>query len=187
MRAIRGPVGLCFALLLLLGSTPAANAAGKTWLLIDTVAQRIAVYRGQQLLKRFYNISIGRGGAAPYRTDGDNTTPKGEFHIDRINHDSEYHLFFGLDFPNVRYAKQGVARGDLDEQQYNAIVNAIQSHQAPPQNTPLGGYIGIHGLGSADLALHERLNWTRGCIALTDHQIDELARLVGLGTRVVIR
>ena len=186
MRALRGPVGLFVAILMVLISAP-SQAAGNTWLLIDTTAQRMAVYRGQELLKRFYNISIGRNGAAPYRRDGDNTTPKGEFHIDRINRDSEYHLFLGLDYPTMPYARQAVERGDLDERQYNSIVDAIQAHHAPPQNTPLGGYIGIHGIGDASLALHKRLNWTRGCIALTDHQIDELAHFVQLGTRVVIR
>ena len=58
--------------------------------------------------------------------------------------------------------------------------------QTPPQNTALGGYIGIHGLGNRDPAIHKKMNWTDGCIALTDEQIEQLAQWIDVGTRVVI-
>ena len=57
----------------------------------------------------------------------------------------------------------------------------------PPQDTALGGYIGIHGVGAGDPAVHEDFNWTEGCVALTDAQIDALLRHITVGTAVEIR
>jgi len=51
----------------------------------------------------------------------------------------------------------------------------------------LGGGIGIHGIGRGDLDIHRQYNWTNGCVALDNDQITDLARWIGVGTRVVIR
>jgi L,D-peptidoglycan transpeptidase YkuD (ErfK/YbiS/YcfS/YnhG family) len=51
----------------------------------------------------------------------------------------------------------------------------------------LGGQIGIHGLGSGDIKVHEVFDWTHGCIALTNSQIDHLSQLVDTGTVVKIK
>jgi lipoprotein-anchoring transpeptidase ErfK/SrfK len=59
--------------------------------------------------------------------------------------------------------------------------------QEPPQHTPLGGYIGIHGIGNGDTQIHETVNWTNGCVALTNQQIDDLETWVYIGMRVAIR
>ncbi len=68
-----------------------------------------------------------------------------------------------------------------------AILRAFQEQAIPPQETPLGGYIGIHGIGRGDPAIHQKFNWTQGCIALTNRQIDDLSKWVHVGMRVVIR
>ena len=57
------------------------------------------------------------------------------------------------------------------------------------QNTPLGGAIGIHGIGEITeekLEIHRTINWTKGCIALTNDEIDDLLHYIGVGTKVVI-
>ena len=54
----------------------------------------------------------------------------------------------------------------------------------PP--TTLGGLIGIHGIGKGDPRVHRDFNWTFGCVALTNEQIDQLRPWVRLGTRVVL-
>jgi L,D-peptidoglycan transpeptidase YkuD (ErfK/YbiS/YcfS/YnhG family) len=51
----------------------------------------------------------------------------------------------------------------------------------------LGGSIGIHGVGAGNRRIHEDFNWTEGCVALTNEQIDDLDRYIHIGTRVVIR
>jgi hypothetical protein len=63
----------------------------------------------------------------------------------------------------------------------------VAKGRLPPQNTALGGRIGLHGLGRGDPKVHQQFNWTNGCIALTNEQIDQLLTWVGKGTRVSIR
>ena len=60
----------------------------------------------------------------------------------------------------------------------------------PPQNTRLGGYIGIHGVGEVTrekMKIHRAVNWTDGCIALTNKDINTLRKYVSIGTPVIIR
>ncbi len=157
------------------------------WVLVDTSRQRLQVMRGDKPVESFANISIGRGGVTREKFRGDNKTPLGVFHIAWVNEKSKYHLFFGLDYPNLPYVKSGWLRGMLDKPTFRALIRANFDAAVPPQDTPLGGYIGIHGLGQADRRIHGLFNWTRGCIALTNAQIDQLRRWIGVGTTVVIR
>ncbi len=66
-------------------------------------------------------------------------------------------------------------------------MQAVRHHRIPPQNTPLGGQLGIHGLGRGDLDIQRTINWTNGCVALTNHDIRRLGQWVHVGTRVIIR
>ncbi|MFC6670290.1 L,D-transpeptidase family protein [Marinobacterium aestuariivivens] len=76
--------------------------------------------------------------------------------------------------------------GRIDRGTYLRIVSALDLGLVPPQDTPLGGQIGIHGLGGGDPDVHELFNWTNGCVALTDAEVKRLARWVNRGTRVEI-
>ena len=134
----------------------------------------------------FDNISIGKGGAAKLRQRGDGKTPLGEFKIIWINRNSRYHLFFGLDFPNIDYAARAFQANIINQSELYAIQRAYALKQTPPQETQLGGYIGIHGIGKGDIETHNSFNWTDGCIALTNKQIKRLAKLIGVGTKVII-
>lgn len=156
------------------------------WLMIDTRQQALKVMVGDRVEKVFSGISVGRGGTAELRFQGDGRTPKGVFRIGWINPKSQYHLFFGLDYPTLDHAERAYDAAQIDFDTYYEISNAVLHGQTPPQNTRLGGYIGIHGLGNKDLRVHRTLNWTQGCVALTNEQIDQLARWVNVGTRVVI-
>ncbi|MBZ9559112.1 L,D-transpeptidase [Halomonas coralii] len=59
-------------------------------------------------------------------------------------------------------------------------------YRAALPSTSLGGYIGIHGLGGRSPYLNRRMDWTDGCLAVTDAEIDKLSRWVKVGTQVVI-
>jgi murein L,D-transpeptidase YafK len=117
----------------------------------------------------------------------DQTTPLGEFRISGINPRSRYHLFMALDYPTMEHAKSALADGRIDSDEYLAVSNAWLAAEPPPQNTRLGGYLGIHGIGGGSEEIHGRVNWTDGCIAVTNEQIDELAHWVVVGTRVSVR
>lgn len=192
-RASRRWVALSWALALGMAATasPGSVSAGRpqadSWILVDAKMQTLSVFRGDELIERFDNIAIGRGGLAPNRTRGDGTTPSGTFHIDRIRPSSRFVLFFGIDFPRPEQARRALDRGRIDAHDYHRIIDAFERNESPPQDTPLGGQLGIHGLGTASRAVHDGFNWTQGCVALTNAQIKRLSKWVHLGMRVEIR
>jgi murein L,D-transpeptidase YafK len=176
-------LALCGALLL----APGQAAAAETWLLIDTGERVLQVMDGEQEVQRFENIAIGRGGAASRRARGDTQTPLGTFRISSIREETRYHRFFGINFPALDDALRAHASGKIDDTELAAIRRAHELGREPPSSTPLGGNIGIHGLGDGDPRVHEDFNWTDGCIALTNEQVDELAQWVRPRMIVVIQ
>lgn len=158
----------------------------EVWLQVDTQALVLRVMRGQQPIKTYEDIAIGRFGTTADKRHLDGKTQLGEFHISRIKSTSPYRRFFGFDYPRLDQAERALERGDLPLDQFKAIHSAVRAHRTPPQNTALGGHLGIHGIGAGDPKVHASYNWTKGCIALTNAQIDELAQWVHLGVRVVV-
>ncbi len=176
--------------LLYCASLPAAMAMtdpDEVWVLVDTRQLTLAVMKGEAIVQKYENIAIGSNGPTLAKLVSDETTPLGDFHISGINPRSRYHLFMALDYPTMDHAKRALADGRLAPEEYRAVSNAWQSERPPPQNTRLGGYLGIHGLGVGNEEIHSKVNWTDGCIAVTNEQIDELAHWVGVGTRVSVR
>jgi murein L,D-transpeptidase YafK len=116
---------------------------------------------------RTYKVALGRGGTEPKEREGDGRTPEGHYVIDARNATSEYQRSLHISYPNAedrqRAALLGVAPG-----------GAIMIH-GPPN--------GKAWIGSA----HRHYDWTLGCIAVTDEEIDEIWNLVPTGTPVEIR
>jgi murein L,D-transpeptidase YafK len=116
---------------------------------------------------RTYKVALGRGGLTPKEREGDGRTPEGHYIIDARNADSHYHRALHVSYPNAedrqRAAKLGVAPG-----------GAIMIHGLPN---------GEGMIGSA----HRLYDWTLGCIAVTDPEIEEIWTLVPVGTPVEIR
>ena len=165
----------------------AAVADDDVWLLVDTKALTIDVKKGEQTLETINGIAIGRGGAGFKRHQGDNVTPFGSYRIGWVGEKSNFRKFFGLTYPSAEDAQKALEQGVINRGAYNSIVTAHRFHQVPPQNTPLGGRIGIHGLGRADEKIHKSINWTHGCIALTNGQIDHLSQWLDKGMLVKIK
>jgi hypothetical protein len=180
------PVCLLLCLFLVVPAS-FAKEAGKNWLLIDTENLVLKVVSRGKVEAIYKNISIGRNGAGVDKRQGDEKTPLGEFKIGWINKKSRYRLFFGMNYPSLAVAERGLVWGDIDLDTYIAIRLALKNHEIPPQNSRLGGLVGIHGLGLADLSVHEIVNWTEGCIALTNEQIDSLSHWVFKGMRVIVK
>ena len=176
-----------FLILCLSVSSNAVFAEEDVWLLIDTKARKIEVKKGDQTIETLSALAIGRGGAGLKNHRGDNITPFGSYKIGWVGEKSSFRRFFGLTYPSVEDAEKAWHKGVIDKPTYDRILTAHQYNQIPPQNTPLGGQIGIHGLGSANPKIHEVFDWTHGCIALTNPQIDHLSQLVETGTVVKIK
>ncbi len=175
------------ALLLLWGWCMPGLADEAPWIRVDTRAGMITVLQGDRVLQTFGGISIGRGGVAESRRRGDRTTPLGEFRIAWVKEQGgAFRRFYAFDFPRREDALRAWHDGRIDEAAYRSILRAHASGVPPPQDTPLGGYLGIHGLGDADPWVHRHFHWTEGCIALTNEQIDRLGQWMADGTRVVV-
>lgn len=171
--------------LLLPGQTLSADEE-EIWLQVDTQALEVRLMRGRSVLRVYEDIAIGRFGTTSDKRHLDGKTQLGEFRINRIKYDSSFHRFFGIDYPRLDQAERALQQGNLSRADFQAIREAIRARRAPPQNTALGGHLGIHGIGAGDPTVHSEYNWTQGCVALTNTQIDELTPWLKLGTRIVI-
>lgn len=133
---------------------------------VEKAARRLTLFRGTTALKS-YRIALGREPIGPKREEGDRRTPEGLYKIDRRKPDSDFHLALHISYPNAQDVAQAEARG----------VSA-------------GSDIMIHGLrnGSGWLGkLHRRRDWTNGCVAVTNREIEEIWRVVPDGTPIEIR
>lgn len=164
-----------------------SSANDERWILVDTVARTLSVFKGQLLERVYPRVALGRRGAANNRQRGDGVTPIGEFRVAWINRSSTFDIFIGLNFPNEEHTERAYQRHLIDIDTYYALRTALSKGDLPPQDTPLGGNIGIHGLGAGDSSVHQTFDWTKGCVALTNEEIEQLAEWIELGTRVVIR
>jgi murein L,D-transpeptidase YafK len=176
---------LCAAPLLVSSSN--ARATSDIWLSVDTQQLYLAVMRGDTELKVFENIAIGSKGATRARVRGDETTPLGEFTITDIRPSKRFELFMEINYPNRDHTERAFLEERISAEEYNNLRVDLDQGNPPPQDTSLGGFLGIHGLGWSSPEIHKAVNWTDGCIALTNEQLDELADWVSVGTRVVVR
>ena len=179
-------IRLSFILSMLLFATSAA-ADDDVWLLVDTQSQSLMVKKGDQTVDVFNNIAIGQNGAGFKHRRGDSVTPLGTYKIAWINDKSNFRRFFGFNYPSMDNAHDALFQGLINLKDFQRILAAHQRGVTPPQNTPLGGQLGIHGLGRADERIHRMTNWTRGCIALTNGQIDRLFHWIGKETVVITK
>lgn len=165
-----------------------ADQQNSQWIWVDTKHKKVHLMDKGVPLKVFNHAAFGSGGVGVKHKRGDNVTPKGVYTIGWNNAKSSFRNFFGLTYPSIQDAENGLKHKLINADEYQAIVKAQQEHKVPPQNTALGGAVGIHGLGTPirRLLKHRTSNWTEGCVALTNQQIDELAMYVKTGMFVVI-
>jgi tetratricopeptide (TPR) repeat protein len=135
-------------------------------ILIEKKARRLMLISKGEVLKT-YTIALGGNPDGPKERQGDNRTPEGTYVIDSRNKESRYHLSLHISYPNERDKKRarelGVAPGG------NIMIHGIKQ--------------GLSWVGGA----HTEVDWTSGCIAVTDAEIEEIARLAPNGTIVEIR
>ncbi|QNS16210.1 L,D-transpeptidase family protein [Mannheimia bovis] len=115
--------------------------------------RQMFAYNGDKLIK-IYPISLGFNPIGHKQFEGDGKTPEGIYTINERNKNSNYHKNLGISYPNS---------------QDKAFAEA--------QGKSAGGLIKIHGLhnGFGDIGRNHLLkDWTHGCIAVTNEEIDEL-------------
>ena len=147
-------------------------------IVVSKSRRRLMLYSNNKLV-RVYRVGLGTDPVNDKIKEGDRRTPEGEFYVFTKNDRSTFYLSLGLSYPNAEEAERGLRDGLITRAQYIQIVDAIRRKVAPPQNTPLGGQIYIHGNGSQS-------DWTWGCVALDNKDIRELFEAVPVKTTVTI-
>jgi murein L,D-transpeptidase YafK len=147
-------------------------------LVIRKRARTIELFADGKKIGR-YKMALGFSPVAKKEVEGDGRTPEGDFYIFTKNDKSGYHLSLGLSYPNIQDAKRGLTTQLITRNEYNEIVAAIGKRAKPPQHTRLGGEIYIHGGGTAG-------DWTDGCIAVDDGDMEEIFEIATVGMTVTI-
>ena len=135
-------------------------------ILIEKNARRLMLISQGEVLKS-YSIALGGNPIGPKERQGDNKTPEGTYVIDGRNKDSRFHLSLHISYPNER-----------------------DKNRAKELGVSPGGDIMIHGIKNGFSwvgVAHTGVDWTKGCIAVTDEEIEEISKLTPNGTIVEIR
>jgi murein L,D-transpeptidase YafK len=157
---------LLVALALLLGQASQPGAQQATRIVVEKNAHKMTLFAEARVL-HVYQVALGGQPVGAKTREGDHRTPEGVYVIDYRQPASKYHLALHVSYPNesdrARARKLGVDPG---------------------------GAIMIHGLDARFAyfgVLHRWVDWTDGCVAVTNSEIEEIFRLVPVGTPVEIR
>ena len=135
-------------------------------ILVEKEKRRLTLISKGEVLKT-YKIALGGNPIGPKERQGDNKTPEGTYIIDSRNKDSRYHLSLHVSYPNEK-----------------------DKRRARELGVSPGGDIMIHGIKNGFSwvgDIHTEVDWTKGCIAVTDEEIVEIEKLAPNGTIVEIR
>jgi murein L,D-transpeptidase YafK len=128
-------------------------------IVVNKSRREMLLLRGQSIL-RSYRIALGREPVGHKEREGDGRTPEGDYRVELKNPRSRYHLSLRISYPNERDRARAAELG-VDP----------------------GGDIMIHGLKDGEMRDGD---WTQGCIAVTDAEMNEIWSLVSEGTPVRI-
>jgi murein L,D-transpeptidase YafK len=166
-----------------------SSIPGELKVVIGKSNYTLTLYKGDRPVKT-YRAVFGRGyGDGDKRISGDKRTPEGDFYICTMNHSKRFYKFMGLSYPGLKQAEYGLQYNLISAGEYLSIKKAIDGRQPPPWDTRLGGAVGIHGRTLDERIAPQDLlsaNWTDGCVALNNKDIDELFSVVSVGTPVTI-
>ncbi len=127
--------------------------------------RKMYLFAGTAVLRQ-YDIGLGFAPVGPKRFENDGRTPEGQYYVDRRNPNSRFHLSLGINYPNEADRAYALAAG-----------------KAP------GNDIFIHGgpqLPADRARARGNRDWTWGCIAVTDREIEQVYAMVRDGTPVLI-
>lgn len=156
-------------------STPTISRTPVVGINSAIIADSIVVEKAKHTLTLFlggfpirsYQVALGKQPVGDKMRIGDGRTPEGLYHIDFRNPDSKYHMSLHISYPDAAHQERANSMG----------VRA-------------GGDVMIHGLppAYADIgALHRTYDWTEGCIAVTNAEIEEIWRAVPNGAPIQIK
>jgi lipoprotein-anchoring transpeptidase ErfK/SrfK len=131
-------------------------------------------------------VALGREPVGAKTSRGDHRTPEGTYVVSGPAQSTRFHRFIPIDYPSRRDADAALAAGAISATEHSRILARRAHDRPPPQDTALGGGLGLHGEGPRWRGESAEVDWTFGCIAVRDHEIDFLAQRVKVGTPVWI-
>jgi murein L,D-transpeptidase YafK len=142
---------------------PCVHAQNADYILVEKSKRLMTLYAGGKPIKS-YKVALGDAPVGHKTTQGDEKTPEGKYKIDLKNQYSRFHLSLRISYPNAADRKQAAARG-----------------------VSPGGDIFIHGQPGGVPLAKIPYDWTDGCVAVSNAEIDEVWKLVKLGTVVQVK
>ena len=149
------------------------------YVVVHKSKRNVALCSAGGKLEKNLRSGLGFAPSGTKEKEGDGKTPEGIFYVANLLPDSSYHRAFLFSYPTKADAARGVASGLITPAEHDQITQAQNACQAPPQETGLGGDIEIHGDGSSK-------DWTVGCVALENDDVDRLWGELHLGTSLVV-
>lgn len=144
--------------------------------------RQMEIRQGDVVLRRF-RVALGGDPKLGKRIRGDGRTPVGQYFISEKNPRSSFRRFLNLSYPNIEDAERGYSDRLIDVDQWANIYLENLQFKTPNWRTLLGGRVGIHGYGNRPYSPED---WTEGCIAVSNEDIDFIYERVEIGTPVLI-
>jgi murein L,D-transpeptidase YafK len=142
----------------------AAHAQMADFILVEKAKRLMTLYAGGKPVKT-YTIALGGAPVGHKTTQGDNRTPEGKYRIDFKNNKSQFYLSLRISYPN-----------------------AADKAQARKRGVSAGGDIFIHGQPRLSTRKSKiPYDWTLGCIAVSNAEIEEIWQKVAIGTIIEIK
>ena len=163
--------------------TDTGKTAGNT-ILIDKTARTLTLSDADGTVLYTCAVGLSQNPTGAKLQEGDKKTPEGAYYVCVKNAKSKFHKALGLSYPNREDADRGFAAGLITEAEKDAIDQAVDNGAQPSWSTALGGQCMIHGQ-KGDLG--SQSNWTTGCIAVNNEDIDAIWPLTQVGTKVTIK
>jgi murein L,D-transpeptidase YafK len=149
------------------GQSSVLAALAKADKVVVIKSKRVLMLMKDGEIFKAYKVALGRQPKGHKTRQGDRRTPEGRYVLDSRNPNSRYHLAIHISYPNA-----------------SDVLSAQQRGVSP------GGNIMIHGLPPESKSigdLHSFLDWTDGCIAVTNSEMEEIWQFVSDGTPIEIR
>ncbi len=156
---------ILLATLTALALTPLSAVAKVDLVKVDKSKRRMYLLENQTIIRE-YRIALGKNPQGHKQQEGDKKTPEGHYILDYIVRNSQFYKAMHISYPN----KQDISR-------------------AKTQGVHPGGGISIHGLMNGDQRdprFIQSFDWTNGCIAISNKNMDEFLSLVQIGTPILI-
>lgn len=164
---------------------PTCALASRCIVIDKAKKELVTIVNGEK--KHDFQVSIGLDTFSDKRRVFDCATPEGAYVVTHKNGSNEFQKFIGFSYPNMADAWYARHKGVISEHQYQKCLSAHKKGKLLPSDTELGNSLGIHGGGiSRCKDGSSACNWTKGCVAMEDIDIEKFYEFAKKGDDVVI-